>query len=69
MYTEVDDKGQDCISTTWVTTKNREQVKARLVARGFEEVEEVEKDPPTVLKSTMTILLYVAVSKGWTEMY
>ena len=66
VYTEVDDKGQDCISTTWVVTKNGEQVKARLVARGFEEVEEVEKDSPTVAKSTMRILMSVAVSKGWT---
>ena len=30
VYTEVDDKGQDCISTIWVVTKNGEQVKARL---------------------------------------
>ena len=63
VYTEVDDKGQDCISTTWVVIKNREQVKVRLVARGFEEVEEAEKD---VLKSTMRILMSTAVSKGWT---
>ena len=66
MYMEVDDKGQDCISTTWVITKNGEQVKAHLVAREFEEVEEVEKDWPTVSKSTMRILMSVAVSKGWT---
>ena len=44
----------------------REQVNAGLVARGFEEVEEVEKDSPTVSKSTMRILMSVAVSKGWT---
>ena len=37
-----------------------EQVKAHLVARGFEEV---EKDSPTVSISTMTILKSVAVSK------
>ena len=66
VYTEVDDKGQGCISTTWAVTNNREQVKARLVARGYEEVEEVEKDSPTVSKSTMRILMSVAVSKGWT---
>ena len=36
------------------------------MARGFEEVEEVEKDSPTVSKSTMRILMSVAVSKGWT---
>ena len=31
-------------------------MKARLMARGFEEVEEVEKDSQTVSKSTMRIL-------------
>lgn len=66
VYTEVDDEGQVCISTTWVVTKKGEQVKARLVARGFEEVEDVQKDSPTVSKSTMRILMAVAVSKGWT---
>ena len=66
VYMEVDDKGQDGISTTWVVTKNGEQIKARLMARGFEEVEEVEKDSQTVSKSTMRILMSVAVSKGWT---
>ena len=66
VYTEVDDKGQDCISTKWIVTKNREQVKARFVARGFEDVGEVEKDSPTVSKSTTRMLMSVAVSKGWT---
>ena len=36
------------------------------MARGFEKVEEVEKDSPTVAKSIMRILMSVAVSKGWT---
>ena len=27
VYTEMDNKGQDCVSATWVTTKNGEQVK------------------------------------------
>ena len=56
VYTEVDDTGQHCISTTRVVTKNGDEVKARLVVRGFEEVEEVEKDSPTVSKSTMGLL-------------
>ena len=49
----------------YFVTKNEEQVKARLVARGFEEVEEVEKDSATVSK-TLRILMSVVVSKGWT---
>ena len=66
VYTEVDDKGQDCIFTTCIITKNREQVKGRSVAREFEEVKEVEKDSPTVSKITMRILMSVVVSKDWT---
>ena len=49
-----------------VIAKNGEQVKAHLVARGFEEVEEVEKDSLTVSKSIMRMLMSVTVSKGWT---
>ena len=59
-------RGKIVFLQTWVITKNGEQVKARLVARGFEEVEKVEKDSLTVAKSTMRILMSVAVSKGWT---
>ena len=65
VYTEVDDEGQPCISTTWVLTDKEGQIKARLVARGFEESETVERDSPTVAKSTMRLLITTAMSKGW----
>ena len=64
-YIEEDDKGQTCISTTWVCT-NKGHKKARLVARGFEESEKLERDSPTVKKSTMRLMIVTAVSKGWT---
>ena len=53
------------LKCTYLSTLG-EQVNTHLVARGFEEVDEVEKDSPTVSKSTMRILMSVAVSKGWT---
>lgn len=65
VYTEVDDEGQPCISTTWVLTDKEGQIKARLVARGFEESETVERDSPTVAKSTMRLLITTAMSRGW----
>ena len=65
VYTEVDDDGQPCISTTWVLTDKEGQIKACLVARGFEGSETVERDSPTVAKSNMRLLITTAMSKGW----
>ena len=49
----VPDIGQDRISTTWVLTIKDSEVRARLVARGFEEVDDIPKDSPTMAKSTL----------------
>ena len=65
VYTEVDDEGQPCISTTWVLTGKEGQIKARLVAPGFGESETVERDSPTVAKSTTRLLMTTAMSRGW----
>ena len=45
-FDEVDDVGQYRISTTWVLWHKGEEVRARLVARGFEETEKVPSDIP-----------------------
>ncbi len=37
-YTEVPDEGQFRISTTWVLMKKGEEVRARLVACGYEDM-------------------------------
>ena len=62
---EVDHDGQNCISTRWIVTVKKEKVKARLVARGYEEEALVRRDSPTVDKSGIRILLMIAASKGW----
>ena len=41
------------------------EVRARLVARGYEEQEEVISDSPTIDQVNIKILLAVAASKGW----
>lgn len=64
-YQEVDDIGQTRISTTWVLCQKGDQVRARLVARGYEETESYRKDSPTVCKSTVRVLLSIAASMGW----
>ena len=65
VYEEVDHNDQSCISTRWVVVRKGSVVKARLVARGFQENEEVRVDSPTVGKSVSRICLTMAASKGW----
>ena len=64
-YTEVEDKGQDKITTTWVLTLKGLEVKARLTARGFQEQDEYPKESPTMQKYSLRALLTIASAKGW----
>ena len=64
-YETVPDKGQNRISTRWVLSRKGDIVKARLVARGFEDHEVHRKDAPTVGKSVMRLMMAVAASKSW----
>ena len=64
-YREVENCGQYYLSTTWVLWKKVDEVRARLVVRGFEEVTNIQRDLPTVGKSTMRILFLVAASNLW----
>ena len=64
-FEEVEDCGQYRISCRWILWKKGAEVRARLVARGFEEVEEVPSDSPTVDKCNIRIALAIAASKGW----
>ena len=66
VYHEVENHGQKAISTRWVCTKKGDQIKARLVARGYEDYCLTEKtDSPTCEKSNLRLLLTVAASKKW----
>ena len=58
IFKEVPDQGQKNLSTRWVVTEKplsdgQKGVKARLVARGFEEDDKVQADSPTAPKSTL----------------
>lgn len=64
-YTEVLDEGQNRLSTRWVITSKEEQVRARLVARGFEEEFDIPRDSPTVGKGGLKIFLTITASKFW----
>jgi hypothetical protein len=65
-YKIVDDEGQPVISTRWVVSQKGDKVKARLVARGFEEHFVDQADSPTIGKSAVRLFLTIVASKDWT---
>ena len=71
VFEEVDDVGQLPISLRWVITEKMKSgipvIKARLVARGFEEnlSKEFRKDSPTCTKDSLRITLALVSSFGW----
>ena len=64
-YEEVDYTGQTCVTTRWVVTRKGEVIKARLVARGFQETADMVTDSPTIGKAVTRICLAVASSRSW----
>ena len=73
VFDEVQYEGQKLISTRWVFTEKiadgKKIVKARLVARGFEEDSAsigVRTDSPTCTRHSLRLVMITAVSKGWT---
>ena len=70
VFEEVENAGQSTISARWVVTnkvKNGQPIiKARLVARGFEEdTSDLRKDSPTCSKESVRLVLSFACSKQW----
>lgn len=72
VFDEVKDTGQKCVSTRWVCSLKETAKgivpKARLVARGFEElnIQELQKDSPTCASESLRLLLAVICQKHWT---
>ena len=65
-FVEVENEGQKTISTRWVCSEKDGVVKARLVARGFEEEELKERvDSPTCSKSNLRLVVALSASKEW----
>lgn len=71
VFEEVENVGQKCVSTRWVCslkdTPKGIVPKARLVARGFEEVNnhELQKDSPTCASDSLRLLLAVICQNQW----
>lgn len=64
-YEMVDDQGQPSISTRWVMSMKEGKPRARLVARGFEDKTDVQRDSPTVGKTSIRLFLALASCKDW----
>ena len=68
-FQEVTNEGQSTISVRWVITKKNKTkgniYKARLVAQGFEEIDNIRKDSPTCCKENFRIILLIIVSFEW----
>lgn len=71
VFKEVKDDGQKCISTRWVCsvkeTPDGLVPKARLVTRGFEEinVSDLPKDSPTCALNSLKIMMAVICQRKW----
>ena len=69
VYDVVKDTGQPRISTTWVVTEKlngtETVVKARLVARGFQETSNIQTDSPTCHKDSFRIFLLLSAYFNW----
>ena len=61
VYIEVEDQGQQTLSTRWVITEklinDKVEFKSRLVVRGFEEEGKVQNDSPTAAKCSLRVFL------------
>ena len=66
VYDELEDTGQSTIDTRWVITYKNDGIKARIVAKGFQESQPIISDSPTVAKSAFRLVLYLAASHNWT---
>lgn len=64
-YETVEYCAQPLISVRWVISQKGSDVKARLVARGFEENFDSQSDSPTVGKCAFRFFLSITSSKGW----
>jgi hypothetical protein len=70
VYEEVNNIGQKVMSVRWVVTEKLKDgnrvVKARLVARGFEEdSSDLRKDSPTCSKESIRVAIAVAAANKW----
>ena len=66
VYRRVKDENQAYVTSRWVISeKDDGRIKARLVARGFEETNDLPKDSPTIAKEALRLIMSVSVFNNW----
>ena len=69
VFEEVQKLNQHYVTCQWVMTQKyidgKRQLKARLVARGFQDMDDTKKDSPTLTPEANRLLLTLTCSKGW----
>ena len=71
VFTWVEDEGQNAISCKWVLTEKQKSdgekfLKARLVAQGFEEKNNLQQtDSPTCSQQSLQMIFITAASMKW----
>ena len=71
VFEEVEDKGQERISSRWVITQKEKadgqktNYKGRLVARGFQDKSAPQSDSPTMLRESLKQFFSIAANEGF----
>ena len=71
VFEEVKYEGQETVGSRWVITKKekadgqKKNVKGRLVAKGFQEIEAPQSDSPTMLRESMKLFFAVAANQDF----
>ena len=68
-FEEVTDSGQDTIDSRWVINQKEDhdgqktKIKARIVAKGYQEAEKPQSDSPTVSRESLKVFIAVAANE------
>ena len=69
VYQEVKDNGQECLTVRWVITpkviNGKPSLKARLCAKGYQELKDFRTDSPTCAKESIRLALSIAATMKW----
>ena len=71
VFEEVKYEGQETVGSRWVITKKgkaygqKKNVKGRLFAKGFQEIEAPQSDAPTMLRESMKLFFAVAANQDF----
>ena len=67
-FEEVKDEGQETIGSRWVVTEKqqhdgqKQDYKSRLVAKGFQELDQPQSDSPTAAKESFKLLMVLSAN-------